>query len=467
MLATAATGLAIGGGALAAVTAGGGQRAIAATSGIPWLVEPSGDTTGAQDVNNVLSALSAYDVAVLGPGQYYGASPVVCHEGQYVCCVPGVTWQLTATKIPAFQWTPANPASYSIVGTGGIIGEPIIVGPTGANPSDGSIGVQMGDIVHLESDVFVQNCQYGLLLSNEHFWSERGNHRVKTQYCTNPVIAQCAPASDPNATSTRSGSFDRTWITWYGNESIGTGGMVNGVQLLNGAQFAGGGIRIYGNIGLGTGTVPQVYALYLDGEVPAGLSYSSYSSILDAEITLEIEAGNSISPDPGTIYLGPDCYILACGGQIGCNNFAGPSIDPTATFEYFGAIDGTLSSGPPLQAALWRQPAGTLTKGWIGSVWYKHTGSGDTVAVDFSLGIEAGTVVTNGESLGLTMPGGYYYASDNKLIAASLNGGGVTGYQFVVLRVSDTGGLYYQGPSFTASSSTAYFYGSGIFPIRV
>jgi hypothetical protein len=236
VLAKAAAGLAAGGGALAVVAVAREPQAVAATTGIPWLVTPSNDGTGMQDVANVKLAISTYGVAWLGPGTYYAASPVVCNEGQYVCGSGrnATTWNLKATGIPAFQWTTANTSSYRVNGMGGITGLTIAntVNP-GGNPSDGSIGVQMGDIVSLECDVYVQSCEYGLLLENQYFWTERGDFRLSTYYCTNPVTLQVAASG----ASTRTGSFDRTRVRWFANDNLISG--KNGLSLLAGAQIAG------------------------------------------------------------------------------------------------------------------------------------------------------------------------------------------------------------------------------------
>src|SRR5215469_8627635 len=230
------------------------------------VVLPSGDTTGATDAVNVQNAITTYGYAtiVAGLGPYYGKTTVIGNEGTFLNCVGIPTWNLQATSIAAFQWKQANAATYSTTGTGGIRGRLIINGPGGANnPSDGSIGVQMGDVVQLECDVAVFQCQWGLLLSNQNFFTEQGTFRVFSQSNKNPVVLQCA-ASGP---ATRSGSFERSRITVYHNETVSGSFGTAGVQILAGAQVSGT-LRQYGNFN-GTGQA-SVFALSVTGTAPAG-----------------------------------------------------------------------------------------------------------------------------------------------------------------------------------------------------
>jgi hypothetical protein len=461
LIATATAGLAVGGGALLPMVTRA-SSADAAITGIPWLVEASGDTTGATDVTNVQNALTTYGVAWLGPGTYYANATVTAHEGQYVegVGIQAVQWNLVVSNIAAFLWTPAVSTSYSIHGRGGITGVTIINATSSGsngNPSDGSIGVQMGDIVHLKCDVYVRNCEYGLMLSNQYFWTERGDFTVQTDTCTNPVICECATSGGSN----RSGSFDRTRLTWYSNETMGSGGLVNGVQLLNGAQFVGGAIRIYGNVG-GTGEA-GVYALYLDG-ASNGPIYSSNSSIIGAELTMVIETSITSTP-PGTIYLGSGCYIMACDGTISCNQFGNCTI-VGSTFEYFGAIDGTVSSGTSIQQALWNTISSGFPAGVTGIVHFKRIGQGDEVHLDVSLALAASTTLTQNQTL-FTLPSGFEYASDNKLISLVLNAydGGLSA-TFHYLHGS--GQFTWGSPTLTTSSKgISYVYGQATYATQV
>jgi hypothetical protein len=454
MLAKAATGLAVGGGALA-VTAAGRSQAVAATTGIPWLVEPSADQTGVQDVQNVQGALTSYGVAWLAPGTYYSASSVKGHEGQYVHGTgqQDVFWQMTGGNFPAFEWTPANSSSYSILGKGGLTGITILGPSTTRNPTDGSIGVQMGDIVHLECDVFIRNCQYGLLLSNQYYWTERGNFRVTSQYCTNPVVLQCAQTGG----SQRTGSFERCDILVYHNETLPGFGN-GGVQLLAGAFITGGSIRQSGNWG-GSGQ-SGVYALYVSGEAPAGAGQINYSNVVAAELAHALEYNGTGTP-PSSIYIGTNSYALDNRGVLNYPYGWGTAPSVNGPWSYWGPI----TNDYVLLQKLWGYIGSGFPSGWTGHIRYRPAGNGDQAAIDWAFAIASGTVINTGETIA-TMPSGYYYPSDAKILSGSLNGGGLAGYQFAPLRLNGSGSVVYGGPSFTASGS-AWWYGDATYPVQV
>lgn len=382
-------------------------------SSMQGFVAPSGDTTGATDPLTVQTAINTYGVAILAPGSWYGNTTVIGHEAQWVSCQPGVTWKLKSAGIPAFQWTPANSSSYSQTGTGGIIGRPLIIGPSDTtNPSDGSIAVQMGDIVQLVSDFRHQNCQYGLLLSNQYFWSEQGDHRVISSNgggTKNPVVTQVAASGG----AARTGSFDRTRITVYHDEWLdGTFGL-GGVQLLAGAQFDGGSIRQFGNFS-GTGQ-SGVYAMYVSGAAPAGsASAGTPSSLVGVDELVAAVEYDGTGTLPGTIMLDTNTYIERCSGNLRYINFGSASISGSSDFDFTGPISGDTSLQAVNADAIISVSASP--SGWSGSlfVWCGYRANLQFVQVLAS--IPASASVTNGMTLfsGIPVP---FKPLANKLIS--------------------------------------------------
>jgi hypothetical protein len=470
MLANAAAGLAIGGGALAVVTAGGGQQALAATTDpdLPWLVGPNNDPTGEADPKSVQNAINSYGVAVLAPGAYYGNATVSCNENQWVHCLPGVTWNLTATGIAAFSWTNANAADYVPTANGGITGRPRIVGPSGAagvNPADGSIALQMGDIPQLVSDIHAIDCEYGLLLNNQNWWSEQGEHRIVSQSNTNPVVLQCAASGGSN----RTGSFDRTRLTVYHNEDIDTAANAfgkAGIQLLAGASLAGGGIRQYGNFNTvaGTAQTGPIYALYVAGKTPAGASDPNASYMFGAEYYQDIESSATTNV-PQVMYIGSGNYLDWVSGNINYYQFKGCTIDGSLIF--FGPIFGyTSGSGIDysLLEALWTVISPSAP-GWSGGVKVRYGKNGDTAMLSWSLVIEASTV-TDQNAVIASLPSGYYYPSDNKEVVSSIDAYGSTA-SLIPLTVNSNG-LVWAGANYTSpSGGNTYIYGQVEYPTVV
>lgn len=441
----------------------------------PWVVFPSGDTTGATDPTKVQEALSAYNYAELVAGTYYANTQVTAHEAQFVRGpgIGAVNWNMVTAGITAFQWTPADSSNYNGSGTGGITGVTITNSTASAgNPTDGSVGLQMADIVHLECDVLINDCEYGFLASNQYYWTERANFTVRTYNCTNPVTFECATSGGDN----RTGSFDRTWITWYANENMAYSGstntgLVNGLQVINGAQFEGGGIRIYGNIG-GEGTTDfSVYALYVNGAANSSAA-TNYASIIASEVTLVIETAVT-GTIPGTIYVGADCYIAAPTGQFYCYNFGAPVF--VGTCQYFGSIytgggntTNPYAAGTAFEAALWNVIA--PPSGWGGAVRWKYLNAG-TVIIDLAISIPASTTVSVGETIA-TLPGGAYYPNDSKYGVVTYTEYGYGYPNTAIVAVSGTGVLSFQtnatdGGVTTPSGGDGYLYGTFTIPVIV
>ncbi len=438
VLAKAATGLAIGGGALAVVTAAGEQPALAATTDIPWLVQPSGDTTGAQDVTNVQSAVSTYGVAWLGPGTYYAASTITCNEGQYVCG-PGreaATWNLVTTGIPAFQWTPAYPSSYSVDGMGGITGLTIAntVNP-GGNPSDGSIGLQMGDIVSLECDVYIKSCEYGLLLENQYFWTERGDFSLSTYYCTNPVTFQVAASGGAG----RTGSFDRTCLRWFANDNLVSG--KNGISLLAGAQIVGGALEWSGNFG---GSNSNTYSLYINGTIPSGTSGGTSSSLTGTELICSPE---TVSGSPmGTIYLGSDNYAEGCFGSLWFWDFAAGSINGGWWF------DGPVQGDAVLATAGTFAGYGPSLSGATGAVYIGPIGAMGLAFLEAEVSIPSGTKLPPFTTIASGFAAQYTPAGQRNFMLVLWNG---TELIPAPCGVTSSGDLQWIGAEYTTPAASA------------
>jgi hypothetical protein len=433
------------------------SQAAAATSDIPWLVQPSGVQDGT-DATNVQSVLATYGVAWLGPGIYYANSTVTCHEGQYVCGAGRnrTFWNLTTSNTAAFVWSPQAASSYSVHGGGGITGVTITGPSASVCPSDESIGVQMGDIVQLRCDVEVINCQYGLLLSNQYFWTEQGAFTTFTHGCTNPVVLQCAPSGG----ASRTGSFDRCDITVYHDDTISGSFGPGGVQVVAGAQLLGGALRQYGNF-KGSGQ-SSVYALYVSGSLPAGASGSGSSYIDSVELVHVMEwDGSGIAP--GTIGIGAGCKIIGAFGALRYSisiPFGSSSVSADK-WSFSGSIIGDTT----LQSSLWGSITSGLPAGWKGAFKYaitSHASGMATLAVEITLA--ASTSITQGETL-CQLPPGFSYPKDMKRVLISYQAYGGT-YSTAFLEINSSGVVTWTGPPVkTPSGGNSYLYGQADYPV--
>lgn len=421
---------------------------------VPWIIKPSGDTSGATDPVNVANAVTTYGFAQLAPGAYYANNTVTGHEGQYVRG-PGkqaATWTLTATGKAAFNWTPATSTLYSKTGGGGVTGLTVVGVSATANPTDGSVGFQGGDIVNLEADIFAINCQYGVLLSNQFFWTEQAQIKLRSRNNTNPVVLQCAASGG----TSRTGSFERTRIEVWHDESLGTPAFGNGgVQLLAGAFIDGGAVKQYGNWG-GTGQ-SGAYALYVSGATPAGAASASNSGISGSELFHGLEY-NGTGTKPSSIFIGSGCNIDAAG-TLAYPFGWGTSPSISGAWAFAGPIrnDATLAS------KLWSIVNPSLS-GWTGNISYKINGQGDVI-IDFALTIATTTVVADGQTIA-TLPAGFYYPTDNKTLNLNINGGGLTGNNDCAIQVRSGGTIVFEGTGFTASGS-AFLYGQATYSTLV
>jgi len=422
------------------------------------VVLPSGDTTGATDAVNVQNAITTYGYAtiVAGLGPYYGKTTVTGNEGQFLNCIGIPTWNMKATGIAAFQWKQANAATYSTTGTGGIRGRLIINGPGGANnPSDGSIGVQMADIVQLECDVAVFQCQWGILMSNQNFFTEQAQIRLFSQGNTNPLVLQTAASGG----ASRTGSFDRGEFTVYHNDVTNASAGLGGVQLLAGALVEGGWIKQYGNFN-GTGSAGK-YALYVSGTAPVG---GFHSAIVGAQIIHAVEydgTGTAI----GTVFLDTGCYIIHCEGTLDYVGMGAPSISATnAGFTFHGPIAGntallnalnlTVTTGFPAGVT------GTVTFIPVG-VGYGTSGGVSAWLMNFNLTVAATTTITSGSTF-FTLPalavptsgtyvGGIVYnalgspSTDPIVLTVNSGGGAVCGFVSATITTPGGGNSFIRG----------------------
>ena len=405
------------------------------------IVLPSGVTSGTADPANVQAALATGGAVLLMPGDYYGNVTVTGHEAQFVRGFGRLVtrWHLTATGIPAFQWTPAVSTAYSQTGTGGITGVGIFGVATSAAPADGSIALQMGDIDQLECDIYAHDCQYGLLLSNQYFWTEQGRFRLVSNGNAAPLVMQCAPSG----AATRTGSFDRSRTTVYHNDWM-SANFQHGAQLLAGAQIEGGSLRQYGNLS-GPGR-SGAYALYVSGSTPAGLSPATNSSIVGPELTHSLEC-DSVTTAPGTIFVDTGCYVDPAAGSLRYDNFAPGLVN--GRFNFYGPISGDnylIQNGVGLTAI-----APTLA-GATGFFYFKQLPGPNMVYTEAGVNIPSGTVISNGAVLvsGLTAP--WVPPSGNRIVNFQLyNGSYVMDFP---CSINSTGTLTYSGQSYTTPAAS-------------
>lgn len=425
----------------------------------PWVVFPSGDSTGGTDPVHVQNAIDGYNHATLvgGFGSYYGTITVNCVENQFVECAGFPSWTIAGTGVTAFNWTSASQNTYQVEGNGGIRGHLEIIGHSAsANPADGTVAVEMGDIVQLESDILAVNCQYGLLLNNRAFWAEQGNHYVRSQGCTNPVVMQTASSGGTQ----RTGSFDRTRLTVYHNDFNYAGWGNGGVQMLAGAQMAGGSLRQYGNFS-GTGS-PGFYALYVNGTAPAGPT--GVSSMIGCEIIHGLEWGGSGTAFISPMYIGTGCYVTQCSGNLWYYSFSASELLGDWSFD--GPIygDDTLITNQYGQIT-------ALPSRWGGVISYRQTGNlttasveatGDLVYLDLALNVEASTSITANEVIA-TLPSGWSYPSDNKYITIWYFPYGENATA-IPININPAGSIVFNGVAGTSpSGGTSYLYGSGVY----
>jgi hypothetical protein len=91
--------------------------------------------------------------------------------------------------------------------------------------------------------------------------------------------------------------------------------------------------------------------------------------------------------------------------------------------------------------------------------------TGNEVMIGWAFDIASGTTATTYQAL-TTLASRFHY-TDNKFIPGNIAGGGLTGNLYAPAVVSPTGVFQYEGPSFTASGSTAWWYGQGVYTLSV
>ena len=419
-----------------------------------WFALPGAYTNdpGADDGALINNLFQHGAVVSLLPLTYTVRSTVTAHEGMYV---RGAGRQRTFVSQsgfsgPAFQWTPANSSSYSQFGTGGITGVSI-VGQSPV-PTDGSIGVQMGDIVQLETDVYVTNLQYGLLLNNQFFQAEQGSHRVMSHGCTNPVVLQCAATGG----ASRNGSFDRTELTVYTDDTM-SGAFGNGVvQLLAGAQILEGNVTIYGNLS-GTGQA-GVYALYVSGAAPAGPT--GFSSMRGGKLTMGVEYDGT-GTAPGGVLVAASSFVDGpTTGIIRFDSFGSSSI--TGTWSFSGPITG---DAVLVRAAGGYSSFAPTLSGLTGSFFVAQNGNLGQAYIEGSVSVPASTSIPHNTVISSGVPAAFAPSSGSRWVDLILQdgGGGASAIAFPC-QISSAGNLTYFGVSYTTTGASSIF-GSAVYRV--
>jgi hypothetical protein len=216
--------------------------------------------------------------------------------------------------------------------------------------------------------------------------------------------------------------------------------------------------------------------LRLTGQTPpnTATAYQGPSGILNSllEIGVECPPGTGTvqtTGTPQTIVFGatPALGKNAIWGCYGALNFG------VGAYTNFSASNNDGNAGPFQGPVLgdstlpgpWGVFAGGFPAGWTGQVSCRHLPTGNEVMLSWAFAIAAGTTVPSGLTL-TAFPGGFYY-SDNKILPGNVSGGSLSGNQYAPAYVTAAGAFRYEGPAFTASGGSAWWYGQGVYTLSV
>jgi Pectate lyase superfamily protein len=465
MLAGTAAGLLAGAGTIAIGDAASRSPAAAATATTPaWInvvsygADPSGAADSTSAIQAAIKALPATGGVIYLPAGTYK-----------------VTGTLTCTTVPAyFLGDGAWATVLAFSGTGDCVR---IYDPTtyssrtsysggfcaitidGQGAGAGSAGLHVGDLLQYELDMTVQNFSgagsIGVHLDNTYYWTEQLHGQVYTQNCTSHVVFDCTGTA-----TTASGSFDRCDLGIYIDHWAANG---DGVVFTNGANIGNGSLRIRGNFSSSSSPVSSA-ALRLTGSLPSGHEYSGASGILNGLLDIGVECGTGAYTPQAIVFGSSANTIYSCYGALnfGVGSYQNFSKGNNAgnIFDFRGQVVG--DSSLPGQ---WATYSSGFPSGWTGHVSVRFLPTGNEVMISWAFDIAAGTAATTYEAI-TTLASQFHY-TDNKFIPGNIAGGGLTGNAYAPAVVSPTGVLQYEGPSFTASGGTAWWYGQGVYTLSL
>ena len=326
------------------------------------------------------------------------------------------------------------------------------------NPTAAATGLHIGDILRLGLDVLVQDFNIasciGVHFDNAYQWTEQMYGRIWASGCTSNVVF------DVSGASTSTGSFDRPALDIFINQSSPA---FDGVVLQNGAVIIDPvRLNVYGNFVSSSSSLSSA-VVRVTGSVPGGHTGGN-SGISGGNFSVGVEC-TSGAHTPQTIVFGNSSnFITNCTGALDFGAAAAFAATNAVTSNFSG-YTGKINGDATLLAASWTAVYGGFPSGWVGSVKYRLIGNGDMVAISWALAISTTTVISGNETV-ISLPSGFYYPTDTKFIAGNISGGGVS-TPLAFAAVGNSGTLAYEGPAFTVSGSTAYWYGSGVYPVVV
>jgi hypothetical protein len=464
VLAGTATGLLAGAGVVAIGSDASGSQAAAASVSTPaWInvVSKGADPTGGADsttaIQDAISALPATGGVVYLPAGTYKVSGT-----------------LTCTTVPAYflgdgAWATVlafsgtgdcvrvyDPTTYSSRTrySGGFCGITI----DGTDAGAGSAGLHTGDLLQYELDLTVQNFSgtgsIGVHFDNVYYWTEQMHGRIYAQNCASHVVFDCT-----GTVATSSGSFERCDLEIYIDHWSANG---DGVVFTNGAYTGNGSLRIRGNFSSSSSPVSSA-VLRLTGSLPSGHDYSGASGIINGMLDVGVECGSG-AYTPQTIVFGsaPNA-IWDCYGALNFGIGSDVNFSPSNNDGNVGGFRGPVLGDSALPGS-WITYDSGLPSGWTGHVSFRFLPTGNEVMVSWALDIADGIAVSSG--LVVAAPASQFCYTDNKVVPGNIAGGGVTGHQYAPAVLTAAGNFQYEGPSFTASSTT-WWYGQGIYTLSL
>lgn len=304
-------------------------------------VYPSGDDTGATDPVNVQAAISAYGLAILSPGAYYGSSTVTGTTAQYVIGPAGrrTTWYYSGAG-PAFQWTDASVYDDRTAYGGGLLGTFTV---DGTSAGAGACGLEYDSIAAGQIDIAVQNFSgagmMGVHFDNFYYFTEETRAYVWAENCTQHVVFDVDPDGEDTATNSFGyGDYHFQILAKTGQD---------GVVLQNGAVPYNCTMKIRANF-QGSTSAQSSAVLRITGTVPAGHpGAGGYSALKSASLNVHAECTDETGTNaPYTIYFGSlsDNAVLGCYGGM---DFAQGSLAFTeSNWTATGAAGGFIFDGP-------------------------------------------------------------------------------------------------------------------------
>jgi Pectate lyase superfamily protein len=477
----AAAGTLAGAGVLMGSAVADPSVALAANSGsVDWInvttygADPTGSSDSTTAIRQAIDAVPASGGVVYFPAGNYLVTSTLTAVGQGIYLVGDGRWATTVSFQPTSAGTCLQ--AYSTNGFdnppygGGLLG----IAFDGTNAPAGSSLVSIGDLFEYQVDFAAQNMtgtgSIGAHFINTVYWCEGLHGRVFAANCTSHVVF------DVGGATTSTGSFERCDLELYIRQVSAS---QNGVVFQEGAMIADGALAIRGNFQASASqmTVASAAVLTITGSLPASHwqgtppTPTPPSQIQNSRLDIGVEADTNGKTEaelpyaPQTINFGSasnviqDCYgtwdFIAAATPFAASNNNG-------NVSFNGMVSGDAALVQNISQFNWVTIT-SLPKGWSGNVRCKKLADTDLVILTWSLAAASGTVVTSGDPI-TTLPSFYYYPSDNKILPGTASGGGLSGSVYGPFLLSTTGQLLYEGPAFTVSGSTAYFYGQAVFP---